>query len=218
MRSWLICLLPITLVACNGGGGSNDSSSQHCNPCTIYGAINKGQGFNGNLIAQASILLNSTFTNGITAADALCNSDESKPILPAGAVYKALLADGVNRGWNPNINWVIYPNTVYLNTNGSVVAVSSESSIFSFPTESNLVMNIQFAWTGLGGGSTLWQAGTDNCNNWSSSDSSLWGNSGYEDYLTPAYARSIYQIYQGNMGCNLSKSSNLPIGLICIQQ
>ncbi len=216
MRSWLICFLLITLTACNGG--TSGSLLQPCNPCIIYGATNKGKGFNGNIKMEASILLNTTFNNGITAADALCNSDESKPRLPTNAVYRALLVDGVNRSWNPDINWIISPNTVYLNTSSSVIATSTESAIFSFPTESNLVMNIQFAWTGLGGGSTLWQAGTDNCNNWSSSDSSLWGNSGYEDYLTPAYARSIYQIYQGNMGCNLSQSSNLPIGLICIQQ
>lgn len=217
MKRRLVCFLPIMLIACNGGG-SGGSSSQPCNPCSIYGATNNGQGFNGNLTAQAGVLLNSTFSNGVAAADALCNSDESKPLLPAGAVYKALLVDGVNRGWNPNINWVIYPNTVYLNTRGSVVAISSESAIFSFPTESNLVMYTQFAWTGLGGGSTNWQAGANNCNSWSSNESSLWGNSGYEDYLQPAYARSFYQIYQGDMTCNLSQSSNLAIGLICIQQ
>lgn len=220
MKRLFICFVPVSIIACGSGGssGSGGNSSQQCNPCTIYSANNHGQGYNGNIKAQANTLLNSTFNNGITAADAICNFDESKPALPSSAKYKALLADGINRGWNPNINWVIYPNTVYVNTNGSVIATSSESAIFGFPTESNLVMNIQFAWTGLGSSSSDWQASASNCNSWSSNESSTWGNSGYEDYSQLAYARSFYQIYQGNTKCNLNQSTNLPIGIICIQQ
>ena len=80
-------------------------------------------------------------------------------------------------------------------------------------------MFIGFAWSGLGTSlKAPWQYGVNNCNSWSSSESSIIGNMGYEDYSKPSYALSSYQLYQGDNPCNQNQSSNLPIGLICVQQ
>ncbi|MBX9865605.1 MAG: DUF1554 domain-containing protein [Burkholderiales bacterium] len=215
----LFLLLPLTLLGCNSGT-STVTPSQPCNPCMVYGATNQGNGFNGNLKAQAATILNTTYSNGITAADALCNFDESKPALPSSATYKALLVDGVNRGWNPTINWVLHSNTTYVNSSGNLIGISTESAILNFPTESNFAMFIGLAWSGLGGSSasTVWQAGVDNCSGWSSAESSVWGNTGYEDYADPTYALIPVQLFQGNNKCNQNQSGSLPIGLICVQQ
>ncbi len=215
-RLILLYYLPTLIIGCNAG--SSEKTAQ-CNPCMVFSITNHGDGFNGDIKSQAESILGVPFTNGIAAADALCNFAESKPSSLAGASYKALLVDGVNRSWNPNINWVIYPNTSYINTRNEVVGLSTESAIIPVPTQNSFVVTIEFAWTGLGGiHQPLWQASQDNCLAWTSSDAAIYGNIGYENYLHSEWALSDYQLFSGNMSCNNTKSSNLPIGLICVQQ
>lgn len=206
----------IFMTACNSG----NSSSAPCNPCTVYAANNKSMGFNGNIKLAAESLLQTSFANAIVAADALCNSDESKPALPNSAYYKALLVENGIRGWNPTINWVIHPNTTYINTNNQVIGISTESSIIDFPTQNSFVSFIGFAWTGLGGSSksTLWEVNQDTCNGWTSADPELYGSIGFEDYTRSVYESSSYQIFSGNTNCNSSNLSGYPSGLICVQQ
>lgn len=112
-------------------------------PYMIYYAHNNSNGYSGNLLSEAQNKGASTqeVTTGIQGADYLCNHDESKPNLPVGAIYKAMVVDGVTRracyagdcvfeGVNENIDWVLKVTAAYKNTINAVSMVTNESAIY----------------------------------------------------------------------------------------
>jgi len=139
--------------------------------------------YNGNLKGTAE--------NGIAGADEKCQADADSrandmPPIPAGT-YKAMIVDGVNRiaclQGNCSSNavgqtdWVLWPNTPYVNLQGESVFTTDNNGIFIFGQYQHAIDNNNFIWTGLmpdwiaiGAGAT--------CNMWNN-------NEEYDDVLNP---------------------------------
>ena len=147
-------------------GDGSASAPVYCGgqPCRIYTAWDGGNLYAGNL-------------GGVTGADAKCNSDVAKPSV---GTYQALLVDTAETrracvnancagaaGIEQSINWVLHPNTVYVQTNGvTVIGTTNSNAIFTnFPLVNKIDPgNSLFrAWTGLGNG---WLKSGNNCSDW----------------------------------------------------
>jgi hypothetical protein len=111
-------------------------------------------------------------SNGIEKADAFCNADLNRP---DGAIYKALLVDGVVRDALSRTNWVLQPSTPYYRTRGDVlIGTTTESAILPAywaplansvgpPTPSGA--EPVWVWTGIATPSDF--AAGEHCNGWS---------------------------------------------------
>ncbi|TGK50848.1 DUF1554 domain-containing protein [Leptospira kanakyensis] len=113
---------------------------------------------------------------GISGADAICMNDAKKPMLPARAVFKAFLADDVNRiacttsdcstgGVTENKDWVLKPNTPYYRAvDGGNFMITNSAGIFTAHLQHaespTIVTSI------LTGFSTGWLSATNHCNRW----------------------------------------------------
>lgn len=203
----------------------------------IYFAANGLTGYNGNLLAEAqaraAIIGQPEFdgTNGIEAADYLCNTDESKPALPSTATYRAMIAaDGLRQAcqvgsYEPcttedgnNIDWVMGPFINYINTNGSIIGTTNGAGIFTFNTNNFIGilpqpdMNGVSAWTGIIDGN--WAPSQAPCNNWTSSDVSVLGVPGLV-----GVDLGSFQIGTDQITCDTRKSNDNSVnGLYCVQQ
>ncbi|MCW7491672.1 DUF1554 domain-containing protein [Leptospira sp. 2 VSF19] len=114
---------------------------------------------------------------GISGADAICMNDPKKPTSPARAVFKAFLADDVNRiacissdcltgGASENKNWILKPNTSYYRAvDGGNFAITNSAGIFTAHLQHAESPTITTPI--LTGFSTGWTSVTNHCNRWS---------------------------------------------------
>lgn len=112
--------------------------------------------------------------NSIASADAKCMSDFA---YPGTGTYEALLVDGISRqacstascgtGSSEHIDWVLQPNTTYVQSDGATVIGTTDSNgIFPFPLENNFTTFTSGSpWTGL---ETDWTNNINNCVLWAS--------------------------------------------------
>ena len=134
-----------------------------------------------------------TVTNGnlggIAGADAFCMADANKPALPAGASYKALLVDGVNRracttadcggGFTEHIDWVFRPSSQYLRADGvTPVHTTNADGIFVFPMANTFGTGSSLIFTGL---DANWTTNAATCLGWASSNGGDLGGAGIEN-------------------------------------
>mgnify|MGYP000025150761 FL=1 len=203
----------------------------------IYFASNGVAGYDGNFLAQAqarAALPNQpafTGTTGVAAADYLCNTDESKPVLPSNTSYKAIIgAENERQACSQdyidtpctttvsnNIDWVMRPFTNYINTRNNIISTTNGAGIFTFNTnnfiafpQSGLVEGR--VWTGFATGAWYISYGVT-CNNWTSnSDIGAFGIIGIDDL-------GGFQIAADTMSCSVKQDSNTSTnGLYCVQQ
>ncbi|MBP7781420.1 MAG: DUF1554 domain-containing protein, partial [Burkholderiales bacterium] len=204
----------------------------------IYFASNGLVGYDGNLLAQAQARAALpgqpafTGTTGVAAADYLCNTDESKPALPSGAQYKAMLAVENERQACPvgytdtpcdtsagnNIDWVMTPFTNYINTQNSLIGATNGAGVFTFNTTNFIAlprtgMTDGRAWTGIATVGWATAPGVA-CDNWtSSSDGAIgsWGLAGVD--------LGGWQVALDIMACDVKKyAEDSTNGLYCVQQ
>lgn len=168
-------------------------------------------------------------TNGNFASfehlDHFCDMDK-----PSGDTreYKAMVVgelSGITRracttpnctvgGVNENFNWVLKPNTSYYNLDGNKVFTTNQNSIFNFsggaefesPVTSYPSSRTVYDWTGLNSDWTTLT--TNNCNNWTSGESTVFG------YAAQANITSwlAIQTTVGNYNCSM------PNGWYCVSQ
>ncbi len=116
-------------------------------------------------------------TNGIDGADNLCNADRVNIAgIEQTRPYKALVVDGINRqacssancssGTSGQIDWVFYPDTDYLRTDGTTPILSTDptNGIHDFATSIGAIDGANTYWTGLAADWTTEPA--NNCNSW----------------------------------------------------
>ena len=203
----------------------------------IYFASNNLNGYNGNLLAEAqsrATLPNQPAfegTNGIEAADYLCNTDESKPVVPTNVTYHAMIvANGLRQACavdnydcttaEGNIDWVMRPLINYINTKGDVIGTTNGAGVFTFNTNNFIGilpesgMTDAFAWTGFNDGN--WRtSSTDTCHAWASSLD--FGMTGLVGVDLGAFQIAVEPL----MLCDARKSvnnDNSVNGLYCVQQ
>ncbi len=130
---------------------------------------------NANKVIFASQLahqgnLGGTAAAAIAAADNICDTDFVKSHLPAAhkvCTFKAMIVSSV-RTASPVLDWVLAPNTAYVESDGTTaIGTTTSSSIFAFSLSSPFDvaggMVYASAWTGM---KADWTADTDNCTNW----------------------------------------------------
>lgn len=136
---------------------------------------------------------------GKAGADTKCNSDGNKP---NASTYKAIIAtsdrvacSNANCGTGyTQTDWVLYPNTKYLRTDGSTeIGTTNSAGIFTFSL-TNSIGGSSSPWTGLKGDWT----GGNSCSDWTStSGNGSAGRSGEND------STAIYEpAYGSGLSCN----------------
>jgi hypothetical protein len=204
----------------------------------IYFASNGLVGYDGNLLAQAQARAALpgqpafTGTTGVAGADYLCNTDESKPTLPSGVQYKAMLAAENERQACPvgyydtpcdttagnNIDWVMTPFTNYINTQNGLIGATNGAGVFTFNTTNFIAlprtgMTEGRAWSGIATVGWATSPGLA-CNNWTSSSA--------VDFGTPGLAGvdlGGWQISVDSIACDGKKyAEDSTNGLYCVQQ
>ncbi|TXI92696.1 MAG: DUF1554 domain-containing protein [Neisseriales bacterium] len=148
----------------------------------------------------------STATTGVAGADYLCQIDAQ---CPAGKTCKAVISDDLNRiacvdnpndpesavklcGAGHSVDWVLTPNTTYVNTKGTVIGTTNSQGIFNF------LLGFQFseaisdggkAWTGL---MPFWTSKKNiTCERWTIGDSGVNQLAGMIGYSEQINHRSI---------------------------
>lgn len=171
--------------------------------------------FNGNLTSSIG---SGTFGNGILGADARCMADTNKPT--DSSTYKAFIVDGSNRracqfencgisGRLEGLDWVLKRNTKYIRASDSTnLFTSNNSAIFLFgnfnaPLSSGGPVQ---TWTGLAQ-NVKWVNSSDDCENWTSSDTDDDGRAGSTDQTDYTSIRN-----PNTLACNQNHH------LICVEQ
>lgn len=198
---------------------------------SAYKAFMTVSNYNGNLLNAANTLQNQVvYTNGIEAADYLCQRDVNRP---NSATYKAVIVDNLgNRSAYPTpINWVMQSYALYSNSNESplfITGINPTNAIGSLvPPYYGAVSGVTFGnfWlnklVGINranynsGILQNWTASAITCNSWSSSAAT--------DYRSYAQYNPLFFIpplpYQ--VGTQLSGSSACSLtnyALLCVQQ
>lgn len=173
--------------------------------------------YNGNLI-QAAMNLGYNTSDGIIAANYLCNIDNNKPEF---GNFKALISDSIN---TTNYKSVIDTNKIvnYANKNGSIIGISSNKTdlpimifigkFINNTTNPEILLN---TWTGFA---------TDNdkksyaCNNWTSNDPSLFGAVGYGNNANNWYTDISSTIELKGLYSYLNQHCGMLLPIICVQQ
>lgn len=203
----------------------------------IYFAHQGIDGYDGSMTKNANDEYGTNFTNGITAADYLCNHDEMKPTEPSGAIYKAILVDGNNR-WackSPNCinylsteintHWVLHAYSAYRNESvESASMITNEYGIYDFtktPETFNtlttpLTNELSKLWTGL---NQDWTSQTDNCNSWTFAGVGVYGSAGQQSSRSDPSILSSEQINDNQFtpACFHSLEGGI-YGIMCAQQ
>lgn len=109
---------------------------------------------------------------GIAGADALCQASAGKPAdavqvkaMLAGAVRAACTTAGCSGGANEHTDWVLQPLTRYERVDGTLIGVTNDIGLFSFPLSGSIDNDDREVFTGM---STDWR-NAQNCSNWTSS-------------------------------------------------
>lgn len=172
----------------------------------------------------------STATTGVSGADYLCQQDSQ---CPSGKTCKAIISDDLNRiacinttessiklcGAGYSVDWVLSPNTTYLNSNGAVIGTTNGVGIFNF------LIGFQFnsaissggkAWTGL---LPSWASDRDiTCERWTIGDdgvNQLVGMIGYADQIN---SKSIFAGANNSGGCSQYNKKDSVGGKYCYNQ
>ena len=150
---------------------------------------------------------------GISGADALCQANRPADVAIAKAfiaapLRKACLTANCIGGIVENLDWVLTPNTVYINTSSVVMGTTTSSAIFTFSLSAAIPGNWPY-WTGL---KQDWTTSANLCSNWTSTAGN--GNRGgvQSTYLD---ARFIHDNGPADTGtlCNDTGTN-----LLCVEQ
>lgn len=151
---------------------------------------------------------------GAAGADGICAGDAKKP--NDGNTYKALIGDSTriacttancSGGSSEHTDWILEPNTVYTQVNGSnIIFTTNANGIFvswpaNNPISATLAPNY---WSGL---TVTWMNNANNCTNWTNNTVGISGGSGY-----PVEATDEMMIYYTTNPCNVTRP------LVCVQQ
>jgi len=105
---------------------------------------------------------------GIAAADAICQANKPADVNTAkafivGITRRACSTANCSGGIAENLDWVLTPNTVYIQSSGSTVMnTTNASGIFTFPMSTGVPGNWPY-WTGL---KQDWTTSANLCTNW----------------------------------------------------
>jgi len=161
-------------------------------------------------------------TTGVQAADFLCNADSNKPDASA---YKALLV-GVDSSDSPlrrastssnvgdgQVDWVLTANTKYLRVDGTEIASTGSSALFTFPLQNSFAVISGRYWTGL---KSDWTTNTlsfcDYLNSGSWTDATSGVTTGAYGFLNDTSNQAIGAAT--TLACNIT---NL-LYLLCVEQ
>lgn len=183
----------------------------------------------GDLLKSAQ-KAGSTATTGVGGADFLCQQDSQ---CPAGKTCKAIISDDKNRvacinssessiklcGSGYSVDWILSPNTTYVNTTGAIIGTTNSSGIFNF------LLGYQFnsaissggkAWTGL---FPSWTSDKEiTCERWTVGDdgvNQLVGMIGYADQIN---YKSIFAGANNSGGCSQYNKKDAVGGKYCYNQ
>lgn len=145
---------------------------------------------------------------GASSADTICNSDSYKP---NSGYYKAIIMDNTR---NQSTDWVLKANQDYYQADG-VTLVGTTNSNRVFPlfsggySLSNVISyNPGYAWTGIEIASdTSWVLSSNNCSNWTSTNSGGSGSVG----TTVDVTKSVFED-------RLLNCDNSMTALYCVEQ
>jgi hypothetical protein len=164
--------LSILLCSCGGSGGGSAPAPNPVLGLRIF-ATDRLHG--GDFLHDTDL----TGANAIAKADNFCETDTAKPTT---GTYKAILVDGMTRDAITPIDWVLKPNTTYYQVNGNVViATTNAAATFgetiendihdSFGVSAGNNVNTSTVFTGFAD-AVSFNAGPNNCQAWSSADTS----------------------------------------------
>ncbi|MGJ4746319.1 DUF1554 domain-containing protein [Leptospira sp. SA-E8] len=143
---------------------------------------------------------------GIVGADTFCQSAAS--LLPSGfgdpSEYKALImsSGGIR---DLTHDWVLHPNTTYLNPENNNTISTDSNAMFQFPIGNTFSSNTN-VWSAIDATGTTWVASSDDCANWTSSSFPPSGRTGWTGIVR-------FVDLQGNSSCNNFNS----LGLFCVR-
>jgi hypothetical protein len=129
------------LYSCNPGG-SGDLKLTNCYPGGSCNVFISSQLVNGIL-------------GGVSGADTICNTDANRP---NNGRYKAFLSgnervacktSNCSSGPSEHLDWVIYPNTKYIRSDGVQISTSNSLGIFQGPLLNAVSSVGTVIWMGL---------------------------------------------------------------------
>jgi hypothetical protein len=115
----------------------------------------------GDFANDASLPGNGAFEK----ADAFCNQSAARP---DGQMYKAVLADGINRSAVPAVDWVLKPMTAYFYTDGVERMFQTDAMARQLYNDTKSLLRgslSRYLWSGLRNDFT---AANDSCYGWTS--------------------------------------------------
>lgn len=138
----LLSSLLILLVACGNDDSSSSGAGGNVNvDCAKFPCFFSVTAQGGNL-------------GGVSGADALCQKKHS--------TAKAFIIDGDKRSANPQVDWVLDPNTAYYQMDGTLIGTTNGTSLFSFPLTAALLSTPNEYWTGM----NTDYSSSQNCTKW----------------------------------------------------
>lgn len=178
--------------------------------------------FNGNLLDTANGLQSQVlYTNGVDAADYLCQRDRLRP---NNANYKALIVDGFGLYRNAApipLNWIMQPFAQYNNSTESMLFITGINPSNASPIYLS-VSSVTFNSTWLNrfavrsqlnfydGLIQNWTSSQNSCQSWTSSSASA--TQYYGTYFSSSPIPTSAQISSGYDACNGSAT------LFCVEQ
>ena len=156
-------LLSLTLSACGQdtgyGGAGSGAGSVSCSPCRIFSTTTAVAGDFG----------------GAAAADAVCNTDASRP---NSSNYKALLWTSTR---SPTSDWPIKSGVAYVRADGSTAIGTGGSDGFIPPPLTNSIITASpvYHWTGIDiAGFPAMAQSSHTCTGWTDGTSGVSGATG----------------------------------------
>lgn len=198
---------------------------------SAYKVFMTASNYNGNLLNAANTLQNQIiYTDGVSAADYLCQRDSNRP---NSGSYKAVIVDNLgNRSAYPTpINWVMQSYALYSNSNESPLFITGINP-------SNAIGNLVPPYYGAVSGVTFgnfwlnklvginranyssgvlqnWTSSAITCDSWTSSAANTYRS--YAQYnplfFTPPLPYQTGIQLSGSSACNLTSYA-----LLCVQQ
>ncbi|AUR52736.1 DUF1554 domain-containing protein [Aquella oligotrophica] len=178
----------------------------------IYAAHNGEIGISGDLLgyANTNVLPGSPFTSAIDAADAICNTDLSKP-QDMNISYKAMLVNGSTRTAVPLNNWVLQPGIDYVNAACGVIGTANSQSVIPFDWSAPIDNSGNYSLrTGL---QSDWTTSTDICSGWITDSNSVNSIVGHSTEI------NANAINSGIASCSKKTAGGgRRYGIYCVQQ
>jgi hypothetical protein len=192
MKILMLSLLSLMMISCEspadtaetviggGGRGPGGGGSSLNIPKKIFVTPGHNEYGNGNNDQHQGNF------GGVAGADQYCLNSPNHP--NDGAVYKALIVDGVSRracssplcsgGNAEHIDWVLIPNTTYIMAQTSAeIGRTNDFAIFDAMLSQPVLPAFIYTYTGI---SNDWTTG-NTCSNWSSSSGVQFGVYGVAD-------------------------------------